>query len=199
MLAKVKLMENIAYYDEGSNTILDIYPPSTDPELKAKIIELWSQLIPREIMKVLTMEGNTTPSRVKEKIGHSSSTIHENINKLQDAGLIETQMSYAGNKQRIITPSVIFVSRNPTVRRAVNKFLSKGFWIDTKKSDQIISFLSNKAGEYFTPQEISAATKIPVDEIESLLEHWESPLTRAFSDLFKEVPFEKKVLYRARK
>lgn len=178
--------------------ILDFLPKDIDNSLKSRIMELWSQEIPRKILMFLSTENKVTAPKIKEAIGHSVSTLHENIKKLDDAGLIETEMIYVGNKQKTIKPKVVFVTKNPMFRAIVKSLLSKGFWIDSKKSKKVLDFLQNHSEKSWTAEEISSKTKVPVDEIHSLLGNWDSQITRAFSDFLKEKPFEKIVLYRGR-
>ena len=162
-------------------------------------MELWAQEIPRKIMMFLSTEHDVTAPKIKQAIGHSVSTLHENIKKLEDAGLIETKMIYVGNKQKIIKPRVVFVTKNPVFKSVVKNFLAKGFWIDSKNSRKVIGFLQENHDRSFTAEQISAKTKVPVDEIHTLLSNWDSQITRAFSDFLKEKPFEKYVMYKGRK
>ncbi len=192
-------MECIAYYDRKTFEILDFLPKNIDNSLQARILELWSQDIPRKILMFLSTENDVTAPKIKNAIGHSVSTLHENIKKLEDAGLIKTEMIYVGNKQKIIRPRVVFVTKNPAFKSIVKSFLSKGFWIDSDKSRKIIDFLQKNHNKSFTAEEISSKTKIPVDEIHALLGNWDSQITRAFSDFMKEKPFEKKILYQGKK
>jgi DNA-binding Lrp family transcriptional regulator len=191
-------MECIAYYDKKSYEILDFLPKDIDNSLKSRIMELWSQEIPRKILMFLSTENKVTAPKIKEAIGHSVSTLHENIKKLDDAGLIETEMIYVGNKQKIIKPKVVFVTKNPAFRAIVKSLLSKGFWIDSAKSKRVLEFLEKNSQKAWTAEEISSKTHVPVDEIHSLLSNWDSQITRAFSDFLKEKPFEKIVLYQGK-
>ncbi|MFW5852744.1 MAG: winged helix-turn-helix domain-containing protein [Nanoarchaeota archaeon] len=192
-------MECIAYYDKKTLEILDFLPKNIDNSLQSKILEAWSQEIPRKILMFLSTESQVTAPKIKTAIGHSVSTLHENIKKLEDYNLIKTEMIYVGNKQKVIKPKVIFVTKNPMFRSVVNSFLSKGFWIDSKKSRKIMDFLQKNYTKEFTAEEISSKTGIPVDEIHSLLSNWDSQITRAFSDFLREKPFEKKILYKGKK
>ncbi len=189
-------MECIAYYDKKSMEILDFLPKNIDTSLQNKILEFWSQEIPRKILMFLSTENKVTAPKIKEAIGHSVSTLHENIKKLEDAGLIATEMIYVGNKQKIIKPNVIFVTKNPVFRSIVKSFLAKGFWVDTKKSRKIIEFLQKNSDKAWTAEEISRQVKVPVDEIHSLLANWDSQITRAFSDFLRDKPFEKIIMYK---
>ena len=192
-------MECIAYYDKKTMEILDFLPKGLDSSFQSKILELWSQDIPRKILMFLSVENQVTAPKIKTAIGHSVSTLHENIKKLEDSGLITTEMIYVGNKQKIIKPKVIFVTKNPAFRSVVKNFLSKGFWIDSKKSKKIIEFLEKNYTKQFTAEEISSKTGVPVDEIHALLSNWDSQITRAFSDFLKDKPFEKKIYYQGKK
>lgn len=189
-------MECCAYYDKKTLQVIDILPKNISNNLRARILDLWSQDIPRKILMYLSTEQEVTAPKIKSAIGHSVSTLHENIKKLEDAGLISTEMVYVGNKKKIIKPNIIFVTKNPVFKAVVKNFLSKGFWIDSKKSTSVIEFLQKNHHRSFTAEEISTKTKVPVDEIHTLLSNWDSQITRAFSDFLKERPFEKIVLYK---
>ncbi len=187
------------YYDQKTEQILDFLPNNTSNNMKNHIRELWSQEIPKKILMLLSTEKNITAPKIKENIGHSMSTLHENIKKIEDAGIIETKMIYVGNKQKIISPKVIFVTKNPKFKSIIQNFLSRGFWIDSKKLNKIIDFLNKQPGKGYSAEDISNNTKIPVDEIHSLLSTWDSQLTRAFSSFLREKPFNKIVLYEGTK
>jgi DNA-binding MarR family transcriptional regulator len=184
------------YYDQKTDQIIDFLPNTISAELKASIRELWGQEIPRKILSILSTNDSMTAPKIKSEIGHSMSTLHENIKKLEDAGLIQTKMIYVGNKQKIIEPMAIFVTKNPKFKSAIQDFLSKGFWIDSKKLNKVIKILNDNPTKSFTAEELSVKTKIPVDEINSLLATWDSQFTRAFSSFLKEKPFEKVILYK---
>ena len=192
-------MECIAYYDKKTEEILDFLPKNIDNSFQSKILELWSQDIPRKILQYLSTEDNVTAPKIKVAIGHSVSTLHENIKKLEDAKLIETEMIYVGNKQKVIKPKVIFVTKNPKFRSVVKNFLSKGIWIDSERSKKVVKFLQENYKKSFTAEEISSKTGVPVDEIHTLLGNWDSQITRAFSDFLKEKPFEKRIMYKGKK
>lgn len=198
---KIKLEESsfeiCVYFDKKSYALLDFFPKEINDEIKKNIMFYWNQDIPRKILQLLCTEdeGFTSP-KIKDKIGHSMSTLHENIKKLEQAGLIKTEMIYEGNKQKIIKPKILFVSQNTTLTRGITAFLNKGLWVDSKRSKSIIDFLNKNSDKYFTPEEISAKTEIQVDEVRTLLDNWDSMATRAFSQFGKPIPFEKKVLYR---
>ncbi len=192
-------MECIAYYDKKTEEILDFLPKNIDNSFQSRILELWSQDIPRKILQYLSTEENVTAPKIRSAIGHSVSTLHENIKKLEENGLIETKMIYVGNKQKVIKPKVIFVTKNPKFKAVVKSFLSKGFWIDSDRSRKVIDFLQSNYTKSYTAEEISSRTGIPVDEIHALLSNWDSQITRAFSDFLKEKPFEKKIMYKGKK
>jgi hypothetical protein len=190
--------EVCVYFDKKSGAILDFLPKNIDDELKNNILLYWNQEIPRKILMLLCKDdemGITSP-KIKDEIGHSMSTLHENIKKLESVGLIRTEMIYEGNKQKIIKPVVLFVSQNTAVTKGITAFLNKGLWVDSKRTRTIIDFLSKNPDKYFTPEEISAKTGIQVDEVSILLDNWDSTVTRAFSQFMKPKPFEKKVLYK---
>ncbi|MBN2881864.1 hypothetical protein JXM83_07490 [Candidatus Woesearchaeota archaeon] len=195
--AESSSFEVCVYFDKRSGNILDFLPKDIDEELKTNIMLYWNQEIPRKILQFLCIEdeGVTSP-RIKEQIGHSMSTLHENIKKLEIVGLIKTSMIYEGNKQKIIKPRILFVSQNTTLTKSITSFLNRGLWVDSKRSQTIIDFLMNNSDKYFTPEEISAKTGIQVDEVITLLDNWDSTVTRAFSQFMKTKPFEKKVLYK---
>ncbi|MFP4656064.1 MAG: helix-turn-helix domain-containing protein [Candidatus Woesearchaeota archaeon] len=192
-------MECIAYYDKKTEEILDFLPKNIDNSFQSRILELWSQDIPKKILQYLSTEENVTAPKIKNAIGHSVSTLHENIKKLEESGLIETKMIYVGNKQKVIKPKVIFVTKNPKFRSVVKNFLSRGIWIDSERSRKVINFLQENHKRSFTAEEISSRTGVPVDEIHNLLGNWDSQITRAFSDFLKEKPFEKKIMYKGKK
>ena len=192
-------MECIAYYDKKTLEVLDFLPKNLEGSFQSKVLELWAQEIPRKILMFLSTENQVTAPKIKNAIGHSVSTLHENIKKLEDAGLIKTEMIYVGNKQKIIKPRVIFVTKNPIFRSVVKSFLAKGFWIDSKKSKKVIDFLQKNHNRQYTAEEISSKTSVPVDEIHSLLSNWDSQITRAFSDFLRDKPFEKKIFYQGKK
>lgn len=192
--------EFCVYFDKRTYAILDYLPKDLDENLKKNISLLWNQEIPRKILQLLCAEdeGITSPG-IKQKVGHSMSTLHENIKKLELANLIKTEMIYEGNKQKVIKPRILFVSQNTTLTRSITSFLNKGLWVDSKTSTKIIDFLKKNPDRYYTAEEISVKTSIQVDEVKTLLDNWDSMITRAFSQFLKEKPFEKKVLYRGNK
>jgi DNA-binding MarR family transcriptional regulator len=186
------------YYNSEDGNIVDFLPADIDSKIKNSIIEAWNQDIQREILKVLSEEEEMTSPTIKKRIGHSASTLHENIKKLEDASLIETTMSYEGNKQKIIRPRVLCVTKNPKSKERFQRFF-QGLFTDSDKTKIVLDYMRSSPEKYLTTEEISAKTKIPVDEIEILLSNWESQITRSFSDFMKEKPFEKKTLYKIKK
>ncbi len=191
-------MEYCVYYDRRTDQILDFLPQPFDNSFKAKITDLWSQEIPRKILKLLADKDSLTIPRIKAEIGHSMSTLHENIRKLEGAGLIRTEMIYTRNKQKVIKPAVLFVTKNPKFKESIVSFVNKGLWVNSKKTRRIIAFLDQHPDKYFSVEELSTRLKMPVDEIQVLLDNWDSQVTRAFTDFLKERPFEKRVLYRSK-
>jgi len=189
--------ELCVYFDKRTYAILDYLPKEINESMKKNISLNWNQEIPRKILQLLCVEdkGITSPG-IKQKIGHSMSTLHENIKKLEMADLIKTEMIYEGNKQKVIKPKILFVSQNTPLTRSITSFLNKGLWVDSRSSNKIINFLSKNPDRYFTAEEISVKTNIQVDEVTTLLDNWDSMITRAFSQFLKKKPFEKKVLYK---
>ncbi len=190
-------MKYCVYYNNNTSGLIEITPDSIAPTKRANIELLWSQDIPRKILIHLSSVEDTTAARIKEEIGHSSSTLHENIRKLEKAGLISAKMIYKGNKQKIIRSNLICVSKNPEHKRRFKKYF-QGMWVDSDKSLKIIGFLNKHKEDFFTSEQISIKTKIPVDDVELILSNWDSFTTLALSDFFKKRPFEKKTLYRAK-
>lgn len=192
-------MNIIVYYDKKSMAILDFFPAHLPEERKDVIRHMWGQEIPRKILLALAAEDTLTAPLIKERIGHSMSTLHENIARLADAKLITSTMIYKGNKQKVLSSNILCVSKNTPLTERITRFLNQGLWVDSKRGRAVIEFLDKHPGQYFDVHEISVKTSIPVDEVETLLENWDSQITRAFSDFLKKRPFEKKVLYRSSK
>lgn len=186
------------YYDIETGNIIDFLPTEIDDSIKNSMTEAWSQEITRDILKILSESGEMTAPKIKEKIGHSASTLHENIKKLESAGLIDTQMIYKGNKQKIIRAKILCVTKSPKSKETFERFF-QGLFTDSKKTKSIINFLEKNPTQYYTVEEISAKIGMPADEIEILLKNWDSQITRSFTDFLKEKPFEKKTLYRIKK
>ena len=190
-------MKYCAYYNQKTETIVDIIPDSITPELRAAIERAFTHDIMRKILITLSKAGETTAARIKEMIGHSSSTLHENIRRLELLGLVDAEMVYTGNKQKVLKSKVIFVSKNPEHKRKFKKYF-QGIWINSDSSKKIIEFLRKNKTKFYTAEEISAKIDVPVDDVELLLSNWDSYTTRALSDFMKRRPFEKKTLYRGK-
>ncbi len=153
----------------------------------------------RKILIGLSENNESSASSLKEVIGHSASTIHENLARLEELGLIETKMIYKGKKQKILSSKVLCVTKNPKLKRIIKEALNQGLWVDTKKTRQILKVLEDNPDTYFSAEELSLLTKIPVDEIKVLLDNYDSQITRALTDFLKKSPVEKKVLYKIAK
>jgi response regulator of citrate/malate metabolism len=192
-------VKTFVYYDKKTENIMDFLPSNLSDDRKNTIRELWNQDIPRKILLLLTKEEQLTAPKIKEHIGHSMSTLHENIKKLEMADLIEAEMIYEGNKQKVLKTKVLAVCKNDKLTERITKFLNQGLWVDTTRSNTIIDFLNKHPDKYYTPEEISIKTGIQVDEVRTLLENWDSQLTRGFSHFMRKMPIEKKTLYKAAK
>jgi biotin operon repressor len=187
-------LDYCVYYDAQTEDIIDFFPTEIESGAKARIMNFWSQDIPRKILKELSGQAMTM-QELKSKIGHSNSTLHENIKKLEEAGLIHTEIIYEGNKIRVLAPRILFVTKNPEFKVKVQKFF-QGMWINSDHNKKVIDFLQDSPDKFFSVDQIAAKTGISVDEVELILSSWESKVTRAISDFRKDKPFEKKVLYR---
>lgn len=187
-------LEYCVYYDNNTETIVDFFPPDTPTQLKSVATTFWNQEIPKKILKTLSA-GDMTMQELKGVIGHSNSTLHEHILRLEEAGLIHTNIIYEGNKIRTLSPRMLFVTKNPELKSKIQKFF-QGIWVDSEKNKKIINYLQDNPDKYFTADQIAAKTNVPVDEVEIILSNWDSQVTRALSDFLKQKPFEKKVLYR---
>jgi hypothetical protein len=191
-------MEYCVFYDKNSMEIQEFFPNDLDIEIKTKIINSWSQQILREILIYISENESITAPEIKEKIGHSMSTLHDSIKKLELLNLIESEMTYVDNKKKIIKPKILFVTKNPKYKTSLKKFF-QGLWVDSTNSKRIIDLLKSEQSKYFSPIEIANKTKIPIDDVELVLNSWESITTRGISDFLKEIPFEKKVVYKYKK
>ncbi|RJQ18101.1 ArsR family transcriptional regulator [Candidatus Woesearchaeota archaeon] len=191
-------MKYCVYYEEKTYRILDYLPKGMDPAMINQINEFWNQDICRKMLITISEMEVTSIPQLKKIIGHSMSTLHDNIEKLSQAGLLETELTYVGNKKRNLIPTILFITKNPKFKIQFKKFF-QGLWIDSKKTQQVIDFLQKHHGHYYSIEEISAKTRIPVDEIEMLLGNWDSLTTRTLSNVMKERPFEKKVMYKGKK
>ncbi len=187
------------YYDKRTHEIIDFLPKSIPQNIRNNIIVAWENPIMRKILIGLSENNESSASSLKEVIGHSASTIHENLARLEELGLIETKMIYKGKKQKILSSKVLCVTKNPKLKRIIKEALNQGLWVDTKKTRQILKVLENNPDTYFSAEELSLLTKIPVDEIKVLLDNYDSQITRALTDFLKKSPVEKKVLYKIAK
>lgn len=184
------------YYDKDTEEIQDFFPAHINADLRNTVINAWEQEIPRKILRTLT-EGELTMQELRKEIGHSNSTLHENVKRLEEQGLIKTKLIYEGNKIRKLEPEFLFVTKNPSAKTQIKKFF-QGLWVDSEANKKIVEFLNEHPEKYYTPEEIAAKTGLPVDDVELTLSNWDSKVTRALSDFNKQKPFEKKTLYRGR-
>lgn len=195
----VNLPTYCVYYSKKDYEIIDFLPQNIDNKIKAEIIRAWSNPIMRKILIYLSENEEASVANIKNEVGHSMSTLHEAIQKLHETGLISSDMIYEGKKQKIIKTNVLFVTHNPKLKRILKEALNQGLWVDSAKTKQIIDVLDKHPKKYFSIEELSTKTKIPVDEIKILLENFDSQITRALSDFMKKRPFEKKVFYTSNK
>jgi len=190
-------MRFCVYYDQTSQEILDFLPQDMDASTKSSIFSHWKQDISRKILLLLSSEESMIAPQIKEKIGHSMSTLHEIIKKMEDDGLISTKMVYKGKKQKVITPNVLCITKNPNHKVLFQRFF-QGLWVDSKKTDAIVKVLKDEPEKFFSAEDISLKLHIPVDEVEIHLSNWDSQATKFFSRFMKAKPFEKKILYRSK-
>jgi predicted transcriptional regulator len=92
-------MKYIIYYDKKTETISEYFPKDLSEQVKQTILEVWAQPICKEILKLLTNNDEITAPFIQEQIGHSMSTLHDAVKRLELAELIDTQMIYKQNKQ----------------------------------------------------------------------------------------------------
>jgi hypothetical protein len=189
-------MQLCVYYDEKKQYILDINPRELDPEVRSNLEEAWSQPIQRKILILLSSGVNRLPD-IQKEIGHSPSTLHVAVQRLSEAGFVTYTMVYTGNKQKILSSNVLCVTRNPQSKIALQRFF-QGLWVDSAKTKRIIKVMQSDKEKWWSPEELSVKTRIPVDEIALLLSNFDSPTTKALSEFLKDPPFEKKVSYRAK-
>jgi hypothetical protein len=175
--------------------LLDFFPQDIDFTIKSNIIEAWNNQITRNILLLLSEKEHLTAPEIRENIGHSMSTLHESIKKLQYMNLIDVNMVYKENKKKILTPKILFVTKNPKYKSAIKKFF-QGLWVNSDNSKAIIEFLKSNPESYYTAVDISSKTQIPVDDVELELNNWDSFTTRGIRAVAREIPFEKKVMYR---
>lgn len=190
-------MKACVYYDNKSNEIIEVLPNNIDPRLKGFIFEFWNQNIFKKILINISMYDNLSISDLKKLVGHSISTIHDAITKLENADLIISELTYINNKKKILKPNVVFVNKNPRFKTSIQKFF-QGLWIDSKKTNKIIEFLKKNKTKKFTAEQISTRTEIPVDEVKLLLSNWDSITTRTLRNFMQETPFEKIVYYKGK-
>ena len=169
-------MQICVYYDEKKEYILDISPRGVDPEVRTKLEEAWNQPILRKILILLSQGIDRLPD-IQQEIGHSPSTLHAAVQRLSQAGFLTYKMVYTGNKQKILTSNVLCVTKNPDSKIALQKFF-QGLWIDSAKTKRIIKAMQTNKTKWWTPEELSVKTKIPVDEIALLLSNFDSPRIR---------------------
>lgn len=184
------------YYDKDTEEIQDFFPANIGADRRNTVITAWEQEISRKILRTLS-EGDLTMQELRKKIGHSNSTLHENVKKLEEQELIHTELIYQGNKIRVLKPAFLFVTQNPKSKTQIKKFF-QGLWVDSEINTDVVEFLKKNKHEYYTAEEIAAKTGYPVDDVQLILSNWESKVTRALSDFMKEKPFEKKILYKGR-
>ncbi|MFP4523867.1 MAG: hypothetical protein ACLFO2_00930 [Candidatus Woesearchaeota archaeon] len=189
-------MDICVYYDERRKVIIDVSPREVDPGVKSRLEDVWRQPILRDILILLSEGVNRLPD-IKERIGHSPSTLHGAVQKLENAGFLRTEMSYEGNKQKLLSSNVLCVTRNPRSKESLQRFF-QGLWVDSAKTRKVIDAMKSDPDRWWTAEDLSLKTKIPVDEISLLLSNFDSQMTRALSQFLKKPPFEKKVMYRAR-
>ncbi|MDD9953777.1 MAG: helix-turn-helix domain-containing protein [Candidatus Woesearchaeota archaeon] len=200
MLITPTLMEEMrpmVYYHAKTETIKEFFPANTDATKKGQIMTMWAQEIPRKILMQLSQKSQMSVPELKHAIGHSMSTLHETLKKLEEAELITTKMIYEGKKQKVITPNVLFVHKSADVRAKMEKFF-QGLWVDSRTTMKIVDFLNQNATKFYTAEEIALQTDIPLERVELLLNNWDSFITRTVSSAFQRCPFEKKVVYRGR-
>lgn len=190
-------MDICVYYDEKSGHIIDITPIEIDPATRSRLEELWNHPISRKILIEISAGVPRLPD-IQKKIGHSASTLHEALQKLVHADLVRVEMSYEGNKHKILKSNVLCVTKSTSNKLALQKFF-QGLWVDSEKTKRIIDTMEKKPHHWWTPEELSAMTKIPIEHITLLLSNFDSQTTRALSQFLKEPPFEKKVSYRFKK
>ncbi|HDP73360.1 MAG TPA: winged helix-turn-helix transcriptional regulator [Candidatus Woesearchaeota archaeon] len=185
------------YYDANEN-IIEILPMEIEPALKDSLAYFWGKEVSRKILKHLSKYECAKMQDIRKDVGHSSSTVHEYLHKMEKSGIVELEKVYKGKKEILVKPKAICVTKNKRFKQSVSRFF-QGLWVNSEKMNRIILLLHKNSDKFFTSEEISAKTSIPVDEVELLLSNWDSKLTRAVSDLTKEPPFEKRTVYRAMK
>jgi hypothetical protein len=190
-------MDVCVYYDEQKLFIIDITPRELDGEVRSSLEELWSQPVTRKILLAIS-QGFTRLPDIQRSVGHSASTMHEALERLERAGFVSVRMSYEGNKHKVVSSNVVCVTKNPRHKTVLQKFF-QGLWVDSTKTKKIINQLKSDKHRWWSAEELSIRTKIPVDEIELLLSNFDSQTTRSLSQFLKTPPFEKKTTYKYRK
>lgn len=185
------------YYNKKTEELQNFMPDISENE-KSTISNAWEKIVFRNILKALSIKNNLNLSELKQLTNHSISTISDSITKLEKMGLVSVEIQYKEKKQKIIHSKILFVTENNKLKKILTQLLNQGIWINKEKSDEITKFLHANKDQYFSIEEISANTGIPIDEVKILLNNWESHITRAVSDFLKEPPFEKKILYKAK-
>lgn len=194
---KQEVMNICVYYEGQNKSIIDIIPHDLEEKQKANIAKFWQQPIMQKILIALSEGKTMTLSMLAEELGHSPSTIHDAIKRLEEAELISTEISYKKKKQRIIRSHVLFVTKSPKFKEALAKFF-QGLWVDSQDTNAIITFLKENSNNRYSAEEISAALHIPVDRVELALSNWDSIITRGLSQINKEVPFTKRITYQSK-
>lgn len=190
-------MEYCVYYDRKKEEIIEFFPAEIPLDIKTKISQAWSQPIQKKILITLSMHEKLTIPKLKEIIGHSMSTLHENIRKLMQNNIIDAQTIFKDNKKIILKPKILFVTKSSKSKAFFQKFF-QGAWISTDKNETIVNFLKKNPDREWTVKEIAAKIDLPEDEVQIYLDNWESVLTRTLSTYSKEIPFQKRVLYKYR-
>jgi DNA-binding transcriptional regulator GbsR (MarR family) len=194
---KIEITE-VIYYDKKTSQIIDYFPKSLEQGIITNIYEMWGQEIPQKIIKIVSQKYPITATEIKSELGHSSSTIFDNLKKLEQCNLIKTEISYIGNKKRVIYPKVFFVTKNNHFKQFMKKFF-QGMWVDSDNFKKIMKFLQKNPNKFYTSEEISAKTNIPVDSVEITMQDYDSKIMQIFSTNKTHIPFEKKTVYKYRK
>lgn len=190
-------MQLCVYYDEKKGYIIDIMPKEIKLSIRAELESLWAQPIARKVLIAIS-SGITKMPDIKKSIGHSASTLHDAVKKLSNAGFIEYQMIYKKNKQKVLKTNVLCVSKSTKSKLALQQFF-RGLWVDSKKTNSIITLINSDPKKWWTQEEISAKTNIPIDQVHLLLSNFDSQTTRGLSQFLKKPPFSKKIMYKSQK
>ncbi|USN46014.1 MAG: MarR family transcriptional regulator [Candidatus Woesearchaeota archaeon] len=189
-------MDVCVHYEKDAG-IVDILPQNIKPQLRKDLFEAWNTPIQQKILLSLNGKEEVDASSLTSEIGHSASTIHENVERLTRKGLLESKIIYKGKKRKILTSHILLVTNNPKYKKTIQRFF-QGLWVNSKKTKQIIEFLQQQPETFYTAEEIAAKTRIPLNEVQILLNNFDSPLTKGVSHAFGDAPFEKKVLYKGK-